>query len=226
MNLVIIIPAFNEAAVISNVIKKIPKKFSGVSKTEIVIVDDGSSDLTAQIAKNMAVKVLSHKLNRGAGAATKTGLLYAKKRNADIIVTFDADGQHHPEDIKKIIRPIIEKKSDLVIGSRFLKNQRVPLDRLIINWGANIITFFLFGIFSSDSQSGLRAFSKRANEVIDFKSDRMEFSSEILLESKRNHLKIVEVPTKAIYTDYSKFKGQRNSNALPVMMRILTKLLR
>jgi glycosyltransferase involved in cell wall biosynthesis len=159
------------------------------------------------------------------GAATKTGIEYAKNK-ADVIITFDADGQHNPKDIEKVAGPIIAKKADLVIGSRLLNFQKMPADRLFINWIANIATFILFGVFSTDSQSGLRAFSKKAAGLINFGGDRMDFSSEILLEAHKHRLKIKEVPTSAIYTEYSRTKGQKNINALPTLARLVVKLLR
>lgn len=225
MKAIIVIPAFNESAVIANVLKSIPRKLPGIAEVEIIVVDDGSQDNTAEIANRAKVKVLSHILNRGVGAATKTGLEYAKDI-ADIIITFDADGQHNPKDIEKVIAPIIAKGADLVIGSRLLSFQKMPLDRLLLNWLANIVTFFLFGVWSSDSQSGLRAFSKKAANLVKFKGERMDFSSEILLEAKRCDLKVKEVPTVAIYTQYSRTKGQKNINALPTLARLLMKLFR
>lgn len=226
MNLVIIVPAFNESAVIYKVLKSIPKKFKGISRVELIVVNDGSTDQTAHQASRAGVKVINHLLNRGAGAATTTGIQIARKRNADLLVTFDADGQHYPEDIKKVISPIIQKKADLVIGSRLKKRQKIPLDRLILNWFANLATLFLFGVFSTDTQSGLRALSKKAIRSINIKSDRMDFSSEFLMEAKRNKLKIAEVSTRAIYTNYSRTKGQKNINALPIFARFLVKFLR
>ena len=142
------------------------------------------------------------------------------------MVTFDGDGQHDPSDIEKIISPIIQKKADLVIGSRFKKLKRVPVDRYFLNWIANFITFLFYGVATTDSQSGLRAFSKNALDVIDLKGERMDFSSEILLEAKRNNLRIAEVPVRAIYTEYSRKKGQRNLNAIPTFARFLVRLLR
>ena len=223
---VIIVPAFNESRVIFEVLKSLPRRLEGVSSVDIVVIDDGSSDTTFKEAQRANVTIVTHLLNRGLGAAIKTGLSWARKQNADIVVTFDADGQHNPGDIPNLIKPIILKKADLVIGSRFSSKQRIPTDRLFINWLANLVTFILYGVYCSDSQSGMRAFSQKAIKVIDFKADRMEFSSEILLEAKRNNLKISEVPIKAIYTDYSRLKGQRNLNAFPVFARFLVKLLR
>lgn len=226
MKLVIVIPAFNEAAVIYKVLKSLPKKITGLGKIDVVVVDDGSTDDTIRQAQKARVNVARHGINRGVGAATKTGLAFAQRKKADIVVTIDADGQHDPGDLPKVIAPILQKKADVVIGTRFKKIQKSPLDRLIINWFANLTTFFLFGVFSTDSQSGFRAFSQKALKLIDIKSDRMEFSSEILVEAKRNNLKVAEVPIKAIYTAYSRKKGQKNTNAIPILARFLVKLMR
>lgn len=225
MKAVIIIPALNESKVILKVLKSLPKRLKGISSLEMLVVDDGSKDKTSQIAESTGVTVVRHIVNRGLGAAIKTGLHWARSKNADIAVTFDSDGQHDPHDIPKILGPILKNRADLVIGSRFKKKQEVPKDRLLLNWFANI-SLAIFGVFSTDSQSGLRAFSKKAMDLIDYKADRMEFSSEILLEAKRNRLRVVEIPIKAIYTDYSRSKGQTNLNAIPVFMRFLIRFLR
>lgn len=226
MKALIIVPAFNESTVIYKVLKSIPNDLKGVSHVEKLVIDDGSTDNTTGEAIRARVQVARHVINRGVGAATKTGISWAKKKGADIIVTFDADGQHNPRDIPKVINPILNKKADIVIGSRFKRKQKVPTDRLILNWFANTMTFALFGVSSTDSQSGLRAFSRKAVELIDFKTERMEFSSEILSEAKKHNLRIIEVPTTAIYTDYSRAKGQKNTNAIPIAVRLLVKFLR
>lgn len=226
MRLFIVIPAFNESAVIRQVLKSLPRRIRGIKNINTVVVDDGSWDDTAKIAKGAKVEIITHTLNRGAGAATKTGLEFAKRKKADIAVTFDADGQHDAKDIERIIMPIVNKKADLVIGSRLKKTSKMPVDRLILNWFANFATFLMFGVFSTDSQSGLRAFSKKAINLIKIKSDRMEFSTEILLEAKRNKLKVTEIPIKAIYTSYSRSKGQKNTNAIPIFTKYLLKFMR
>ena len=226
MKVVIIVPAFNESAVIWRVLKSIPQKLDGVSDIETIVINDGSIDKTADEARRAQIKVITHGINRGLGAAIKTGMTYARNSHADIMVTFDGDGQHDPDDISQMIVPILNDEADLVIGSRFLQNQKIPLDRLILNWFANFTTFVLYGISSTDSQSGLRAFSKKALSLIDFKADRMDFSSEVLLEAKRHNFKIKEVPIRAIYTEYSRFKGQKNLNAFPIGLRFLVRLLR
>lgn len=226
VKLFIVIPAFNESAVIYKILKSLPRKINGISDLNIIVIDDGSSDNTYNEASRAKVPIVKHTINRGVGAATKTGLELAKRQKADIVITFDADGQHDPKDLSKLIQPILKNRADLVIGSRFKKVQKMPKDRLILNWMANLATLAIFGVFSTDSQSGLRAFSKKALDFIDIKSDRMEFSSEVLLEAKKNKLRVKEVPVKAIYTSYSRNKGQKNTNAIPIFTRFLVKFLR
>ena len=226
MKALVVVPAFNEAAVIHIVLKSLPKKLPGISELKVVVINDGSTDLTQEEARRAGVELLTHSINRGLGAAIKTGLEVAKRGTYDLMVTYDGDGQHDPEDIQRVISPIVLNNSDLVIGSRFKRRQKVPIDRLILNWLANLVTFMISGVFSTDSQSGLRAFSKKAIDLIDFKADRMEFSSEILLEAKKHNLRVTEVPIRAVYTEYSRKKGQKNLNAVPVFSRLVLKLLR
>lgn len=226
MKLIIVVPALNEGGMISKVLNSLPKEIKGISKIEVIVINDGSTDNTADVARKAGVIVLTHVINRGLGAAIKTGQSWAKAQKAEILVTFDADGQHNPDDIERLIAPILSKDADLVIGSRFKTAQQIPLDRLFLNRIANLVAFILFGIKSTDTQSGLRAFSRKAIGLIDYKADRMEFSSEIFLEAKRNNLKVVEIPIKAIYTDYSRSKEQKNINAIPITLRFLVKFLR
>ena len=226
IRLVVIVPVFNESAVIYRVLKAIPKKIKALSQVNVIVVNDGSTDNSQVEVKRAGFSTVDHVINRGLGAAIKTGMEYAKEKKADVMVTFDGDGQHDPSDIEKIILPIIQKKAELVIGSRFKKSKNIPLDRFFLNWFANFITFLFYGVATTDSQSGLRAFSKKALNVVDFKGERMDFSSEILLEAKRNNLKIAEVPIRAIYTEYSRKKGQTNLNAIPTFARFLVRLLR
>lgn len=226
MKLVIIVPALNEGQVILKTLKFLPKKIENFSNIDVLVVNDGSTDNTKSQALKTKAIVISHIVNRGLGAAIKSGLEWAREQKADAVVTFDADGQHDAKDIQRLLSPIVKGKADLVIGSRFKVRQNVPIDRLLINWGANFISFLFFGVRSTDTQSGLRAFSKKAISKIDYKADRMEFSSEILIEAKRHNLKVSEIPIRAIYTDYSRNKGQKNLNAIPVFARFLVKFLR
>lgn len=219
--LVILMPAFNEEAIIGKVLDDLIDRKPPNFETEIVVINDGSYDQTESEAQKRNVTVLTHPLNRGLGGALGTGFLYAKISGADFVVTFDADGQHNPDDIVKILHPLVEVKADVVVGSRLLGKSTMPIDRKIINFLANILNFFLWGIWVTDTQSGLRAFTKKAVNKIKIKMNKMEVSSEILKEVKRNKLSLTEIPIKAIYTQYSRNKGQQNINAVNVFLRLL-----
>jgi UDP-N-acetylglucosamine---dolichyl-phosphate N-acetylglucosaminyltransferase len=223
MRTFIVIPAYNEAASIGRVLKGLKK--AGYS--DIIVVDDGSKDRTYEIAQKEGVNVYRHIVNRGLGGALGTGIKAAIAHGADIIVTFDADGQHDVADLKKLVKPIFGRNADAVIGSRLINPKGMPLVRRIGNWGFNFITYILFGVWTTDSQSGLRAFSRKAAQKINIKSNRMEVSSEIISEIGRNRLRFTEVPIKAIYTDYSLAHGQSNLNAIRILGKlVLRKLMR
>ena len=145
--------------------------------------------------------------------------------DVDIFVTLDADGQHNPEDIPKFVEPIKNGGVDVVIGSRFLKNEKMPLSRKIANFLGNIITFLFFGIWVSDSQSGFRAFSREALQRLNLKSSGMEISSEIIKEIKRNDLRLLEVPIKPIYTKYSMSKGQNFLEGVKTVFQLILRRL-
>lgn len=221
MNLVIIVPAYNEEKVIGKVLKGLKKQKLENLKKEIVVIDDGSLDKTEEIAKKHKVTVLTHPINRGLGGALGTGLEYARSKNADIVITFDADDQHEPGDLTKLIKPIINGKADFVIGSRLLKNSKMPMDRKLLNLVANFINYCLWSIWITDSQSGLRALSKKALENIEIKMNKMEVASEFFKEIKKYNLNVKEIPIKAIYTNYSKAKGQKNTNAVNILVKLL-----
>jgi len=220
MKLAIIVPAYNEEKTIGAVLKSIPQRFPRVSQKEVVVVSDGSTDKTAEIALQFRATLIEHYLNRGLGGALGTGFEYARKEGFDLVLTFDADGQHNPTDIWPVLRPIIHQQADVVIGSRLKDPQGMPWYRIVRIWGLNLITAIFFWVWSTDSQSGLRAFSKKALQKIDIQSDKMEVSSEFFYEIGRKGLKLIEVPIKSIYTDYSLRKGQKNFNAI----RIISKL--
>lgn len=227
MKRLVIIPAFNEGKVIYKTLIDLKKAIKSKGKFDILVIDDGSTDNTFSQARKAKVNVLCHRLNRGLGGALGTGFEYAKRFNYDLAVTFDADGQHHPQDLLKLIKPIENRQADIVIGTRTLsKKGQMPLDRKIINWLSNFVTFIFFAIWTSDSQSGFRAFSKKALRLIQIKTQRMEVSSEIFSEIKRHRLKLKEIPITVIYTDYSRLKGQANLNSFNVLYKLLLRLVR
>lgn len=219
MKLAIVIPAYNEGKSIKDVLFGLPKKIEGINQIISIVVDDGSSDDTYSIAKEYATYAIKHIVNLGVGAATTTGMEAAKKINADIVVTIDADGQHNPKDIAKILQPILNKKADVVIGTRMLNSKGMPFLKIFGNWTMNVMTFLIFHKWSTDSQSGMKAFNKKALSKMCFHAMGYEICSEIIGEIRRNKLRLIEVPIEVIYSDYSKMKGQSFINAVNIFTR-------
>ncbi len=213
----IVIPAYNEEKVITSVIRNVKK--NGYSN--IIVVDDGSDDKTFLKAKKEKVHILRHILNRGKGATVKTGMEAAKMLGADIIVTLDGDNQHNPSDIKKLLDKIYNGY-DVVLGSRLIQNKHMPLIKVLANYIGNLVTWIIYGTLVSDSQSGLRAYSKKAFSTIDTRHDRYEYDSEVIREIYRNNLKFCEVSIDVRYTKYSMNKLSKQSffNGLKTLARM------
>lgn len=195
----VIIPAFNESKAIGPVLDNI--KTLGYSN--IIVVDDGSKDDTYDIAQSKGVIALRHIINRGKGAATQTGLDASKLLGADYAVTIDADGQHDPAEIHSLLTPLLNGQYDVALGSRLLAKNGMPLSRKIANKIGNIITYIFYGIYVSDSQSGFRAYNKKALGAINTTFDRYEFESEVLHQIKIHNLQYIELPISVIYSKYS-----------------------
>ena len=174
----VIIPAYNESSVIKDVIKKAKKVFSKAKKDysiDIVLVNDGSKDDTLEQAQKGGAIVIDHILNSGAGGATLTGLAYARQHGYGIAATMDADGQHDPEDVLAGIRQSDSSNTDLLIGSRLINSEGMSRTKVLGNKGLSFITYALFGINVTDSQSGLRVYSRRAIDNLDWKSTGYAF---------------------------------------------------
>ena len=187
------IPAYNEEKTIAKIILGARKKVD-----EVIVVDDGSIDSTAEIAEALGAKVVKHRENLGYGAAIRTCFETAKKLNVDAMVILDADGQHNPDEIPSLLEKIKEG-DDVVIGSRFVeKNNKMPKYR---KFGIGIINLAMrwAGVKVSDSQSGFRAYSKKAIKQIELKEKGMSVSAEILSQAKEKNLKISEVPINCNY---------------------------
>lgn len=224
MKLAILIPAYNEETTLGQVIQTLPKKLDGIDVIDTIVVNDGSQDKTEQIAEDNQAIVITHIFNRGLGGALGTGFEYIKNHDYDILITFDADGQHNPDDITKVIKPIIENEADVCIGSRFLEFEgHMPWYRRVGLFGMNLITFMLFWTWTTDSQSGMRAFGRKAIKEIQIKTNKMEVSSDFFYEISKKDLRYTEAPIKAIYTAYSLAKGQKNINAFNILFKLIFK---
>ena len=224
----VVIPAFNEAPVIADVVKGARELFEKdkSAKIDILVVDDRSSDATASEAKKSGAKVISHILNTGAGGATLTGLGYARQNDYDIVATMDADGQHSAKDVLVGIKKMLgEEDIDLLIGSRLINSDGMSKTKVIGNKGLSTLTHLLFGIDVTDSQSGLRIYSKEALNNLEWKSSGYEFCSEMIWRAKQANLQVSEYPIEAIYTDYSRGKGQNNWNAINIIKQLVKQRL-
>ena len=190
------IPAYNEEKNIASIITKLKK-----ITDSIIVCDDGSSDMTSDISKNLGAIVITHKKNMGYGVAINSIFQKAKELNIDLLVTFDADGQHRVEDIEKVVEPIKNNTADLVIGSRFLdKKSNVPNYRKI---GIKVITKMTNASIKkklTDSQSGFRAYNKQVLSQISPSDIGMGISTEILIKSSSKGLRIMEVPVTILYS--------------------------
>jgi glycosyltransferase involved in cell wall biosynthesis len=218
-----VIPAFNEEASIEKVVINVKKIIDNV-----VVVDDGSSDMTAEIAKKNGAFVLRHFINRGQGAALQTGNEYCLKNGAAIIVHFDADDQFLYTDIKEVIKPLLSGACDIVFGSRFLDkslNNNIPfLKRAIIFPLARLVNKIFVGIALSDPQNGFRAMTSEAAKKIDIRNDGMAHNSEIQYKAFRYNLSVGEVPVTVKYNKFgqSLFGGRgRASGGIRIVIDLL-----
>ena len=196
MKITIGIPAYNEEKNIASIITKLKK-----ITDSIIVCDDGSSDMTSEISKNLGAVVISHKKNMGYGVAINSIFQKSKEMKSDLLVTFDADGQHRVEDIEKVVEPIKNNTADLVIGSRFLdKKSDVPNYRKI---GIKVITKVTNASIRkklTDSQSGFRAYNGQVLSQISPSDMGMGISTEILIKSSSKGLRIMEVPITILYS--------------------------
>jgi len=184
-----VLPAFDEETAIGSVIER-ARRYAD----EVIAVDDGSRDGTAAIAVERGARVILHQRNRGKGAALRTGFKEALSIGSDIVVTLDADGEHDPNEIPRLVEPIRRGDADIVIGTRVYCDSRSPLLRRLSRRVSTIVLRALFGIKVSDAQSGFRSFSRRALEEIEFENDSFMAESEILIDAAAKGLKIDEIP--------------------------------
>lgn len=191
----VIIPAYNEETNIASIINEVREK---ASQADILVVDDGSKDKTAEIARHLDVRVVSHPFNLGIGGAVQTGLMIAKKWGYDIAVQVDGDGQHDPAFVYTLIKPIAEEKADISIGSRYLNNANVNIS-LMRHIGVRFFSWLttkISGRQITDCSSGFRALSKRAIGLFAYEYPVDFPDAEALIFASRAGLKLVEIPVK------------------------------
>jgi len=207
------IPAFNEEKNIGAIVAKLKAKYD-----QVIVCDDGSSDMTGMIASSLGAIVVKHENNLGYGSAIKTIFNHAKEKNCDVLVTFDADGQHEISEIDSFLTPIFEDRADIVIGSRFLgKTEDLPQYRKIGIKTITGLTNLMAGSKISDSQSGFRAYSNKVLREITPTESGMGISTEILIKSLKKEMRIIEVPITVSYQDTT-HSQQPISHATSVIM--------
>ncbi len=214
----IVIPAFNEEKTIAKVIEDL----LNLNYTNIALIDDGSTDETIQIASEYPIDICCHKRNCGQGAALRTGTEYALSNGADIIIHFDADGQHQVKDIEKFVNKI-EDGYDIAIGSRFLNsNQKIPFTKkyFILKPG-RMVNWFFSGLKLTDAHNGFRALNRQAAKNIKINQNRMAHNTEIPAEIVRHDLKYAEISVDIIYTEY----GQNLKGGINIIIDLLKQKL-
>lgn len=210
----LVVPLYNEGAVVGDVIRHARETFC-----KIVCVDDGSSDNSADVAREAGAVVVTHPVNLGQGAALQTGITYALgDPQAQYFVTFDSDGQHRTEDAARMVQRLRTEDLDVVLGSRFLdaKVEAGAMKRLVLK-AAVMFERITTRLKVTDTHNGLRAFSRSGAETIRIRQNRMAHGSEILQEIARNNLRYAEEPVHIIYTDYSRAKGQSLWNSVNIL---------
>lgn len=214
----VVIPAYNEGRAIRPVVQSL------LALTySVVVIDDGSGDDTWEILNSLPVYAVRHPVNLGQGAALQTGMTFALRQGARIIVHFDADGQHNAEDIETLLEPIRTGDADVVLGSRFLRGsdiQAVPRARRLLLKGAIIATWLATGVRLSDAHNGFRALTKEAAEKIRLRDNRFAHATEIIAQIRRLKLRYTERPVTIVYSDYSKAKGQPGWNSFNILVEI------
>jgi polyprenyl-phospho-N-acetylgalactosaminyl synthase len=210
----VVIAAFNEAAVIARVVSDVRR-----AGYPVIVIDDGSRDVTADIAGAAGAAVVRHPFNLGQGAALQTGIEHALAQGAEVIVTFDADGQHRAADIARLVQALAEERADFALGSRFLGQSLnlPPLRRLMLK-AATLFTRLTTGLALTDTHNGLRAMTRRGAAAIRLRQNRMAHASELLSQIGESGLRYVERPVTIEYTAYSLAKGQNMRDAVFVLL--------
>lgn len=201
----VVVPAYNEATYIGRVIRGLFE----CGYKNVVVVDDGSVDETAKVAKEAGADVIRHAVNRGQGAALQTGNEYTLSLGADYVVHFDADGQFNPADIDPALRALSEAKADVLLGSRFLgKHSNIPFfKKYFILPVGRLVNRFFTGLSLTDVHNGFRILNRRAMEKIKISQDRMAHNTDIIEQIKFFNLRYLEFPVEVTYHEYGQGFG-------------------
>lgn len=217
-SLAIVIPAHNEGARLKSVLHAIPQRLSGIERILTIVVDDGSSDDTASVAAEPGVLVLRHVVNLGAGAALRTGSEAAIELGADIVVHMDADGQHSPEDLPRLIQPLL----DGGVAATGVRRFRRPMPWLFIfgNRFLAVVTRIFFAVDNPDTQCAYRAFKAGAWPSLRWQSSDYAFASEMLVRAHRGGIQWTLVPIETVYHD--RYKGTGIADGVRILRKLVS----
>jgi glycosyltransferase involved in cell wall biosynthesis len=214
-SVLVVLAALNESAVIGSVVEALREHFLNV-----VVVDDGSSDDTGAIAARTGATVIRHVVNLGQGAALQTGVDYGLRRqDIDVFVTFDADGQHRPQDALLLVRRLEETGADIVFGTRFVGEGvvHIPRARRFVLRFARLHMNRTSGLRLTDAHNGLRAFRRRVAKALRLRHTGMAHASEIANIVGAKRFSVAEQPVSVLYTDHSRAKGQSALNSVNIV---------
>jgi glycosyltransferase involved in cell wall biosynthesis len=209
LKVIAVVPAYNESKRIASVLQEV-KKYTD----KVVVVNDGSTDDTALIARESEVHVIDLKENKGAGNATRIGCLEAIRLGAGIILTIDADGQHDPREIPNLLQPLLYEDVQVVFGGR-PRNPSMPIENRLGNHLLSKTSSVLLGVTILDTLTGFRAFHAAVFEGVVWKSNRYSFVSEMVFRMAKNKLRFKEVPVSTIYHDNK--KGMRKRDGIKTL---------
>lgn len=222
-NIAVIVPSYNEGRRIESIVSQILSK----GFKNIIVVDDGSVDYSIDPLKKFDIVILTHLVNRGAGAATETGLMYCREiLHPEAVVMIDADTQHDVDDIENLLEEHFKQNADITIGNRFMQDsESIPAKNIIFNKLANIVTSIFAGKRVYDSQSGFKVFNRKAIYGLVLEQDRYEHCSEIFIKAADLKFKVIDVPIKVYYPLEIKDKGQHFFNGIRTFSNLLYSVL-
>lgn len=203
MRVAVVIPAFQAAATIGDVVARTR---ATLPDAHVIVVDDGSSDGTGEVGRGRGATLVTHPLNRGKGVALRTGIAKACALGAAVIVTVDADGQHPPAEIPRLIQPILEHRANVVLGAR-KRGAGMPLSRRFTNWLSAILASRIGGQRLNDAQTGFRAFTREVAERTRPVGDRYEYEANFLLDAMRAGYRVASIEVPTIYGPRSHFRS-------------------
>lgn len=216
-NVFVIVPACNEQETIYQTVLSLLQM-----KMNVIVVDDGSRLSQFQFLKTLPVYYIRHAINLGQGAALQTGTEFALEKGADFIIHFDADGQHQPNDLPGLLKPLLDNKADLVMGSRFLSHSnKIPFLRTYLLKTARWVNYCFTGILLSDAHNGLRAFNRNTAQQLRFTENRMSHATELLFHIKRYQWRWCEVSVNILYKNDPMRRGQSTLNSVRIFFDLL-----